>query len=393
VIPSFQREHALRIGIIGLGYRLAYLAQIAVETVPGVKLVGYVDPSPYGMPRLQKAGINPGTPYETPEALLAAEKLDLLMVGSPNHMHLGHIRLGLEAGLKVFTEKPVVTSEEETFELLDLLKQHGDADRVMIGLVLRYAPLYRDLVATYRAGILGQITSIEASEHIGPHHGAFFMRDWRRRSSYSGGFMLEKCCHDIDLYQGLVGRRPVRVASFGGRKSFVPENMPSKAGINDLEVYYRKAGGWESTDRVFDGDGDIIDYQTALVEYAGGENLCFHTNLNVPDEYRHFTVVGTHGMAEGDFVRNYFRVHDARTEQKLVDKHYQIRPSSMHYGADEQMVADILAHVETGAPLPVSILDGLEAGLTAIKIDEARTSRTMIEMAPSWARFDSYGLR
>jgi predicted dehydrogenase len=383
----------MRVGIIGLGYRLGYLAEIAVKSIPGVTIAGYVDPSPFGLPRLEAAGIDPGKRYETPEALLAGERLDLLMVGSPNHMHLGHIRVGLEAGLKVFTEKPVVTSEAETLELLALLREHGDPDRVMIGLVLRYAPLYRDLTAAHRAGTLGKITSIEASEHIAPYHGAFFMRDWRRKTGYTGGFMLEKCCHDIDLYQGLVGRRPIRVASFGGRKTFVPENLPSKAGINDLDVYYRKPGGWESTDRVFDGDGDIIDYQTALVEYEGGENLCFHTNLNVPDEYRHFTVVGTHGMAEGDFVRNYFRVHDARTGEKLTDKSYEVKASSVHYGADEQMIADIFGHLATGAKLPVSILDGLEAGLTAIKIDEARASRSVIDLTETWQRFDSFGLR
>lgn len=383
----------MKIGVIGLGLRLGYLMQIVAESVPHARFVGYVDPTPFGLPRLQEAGVDVGPAYETPADLLRAEKLDLLLIGSPNHMHLDHIRQGLEAGLKVFTEKPVVSTEAETFELLDLLRQHGDADRVMIGLVLRYAPLYRDLVSAYQSGKLGKIASIEASEHIAPYHGAFFMRDWRRHSGYSGGFILEKCCHDIDLYQGLIGERPERVASFGGRKTFVPENMPNKAGINDLDVYYRKPGGWESTDRVFDGDGDIIDYQTALVEYAGGENLCFHTNLNVPDEYRHFTVVGTRGMAEGDFVRNYLKVHDARTSERIVDKRYEVSSGSHHYGADENMIADIFAHVTDGKDLPVSILDGLEAGLTAIKIDEARASRKIIELADTWARFDSYGLR
>lgn len=385
-------ESQVKIGIVGLGARVGYLAKLAVQLVPGARLAGYVDPSPFGLPQLAEAGIDPGPAYGSPAELLAAERLDLLMVGSPNHLHLEHIRIGLEAGLKVFSEKPVVTSEAETWELLELLRSSGGADRVMIGLVLRYAPLYRDLVATHRAGALGRITSIEASEHIGPYHGAFFMRDWRRRTHYSGGFILEKCCHDIDLYQGLVGSRPVRVASFGGRKTFVPENLPTKAGANDLGEYFRKPGGWESIDRVWDSDADIIDYQTALVEYEGGENLCFHTNLNVPDEYRHFTVIGTEGMAEGDFVRNYYRVHDARTGNRTVDRTYRADTGHVHYGADEQMVADIFAHVTTGAPLPVSILDGLEAGLTAIKIDEARARRQVIEMGETWRQFDSYGL-
>lgn len=379
----------MKIGIVGLGYRLGYLAEIVARAAAGVRFVGYVDPSPFGLPRLAEAGVDPGPAFDTPEHMLEAAAPDLMMIGSPNHMHLGHIRVGLEAGVRVFCEKPVVTSEDETLALLDLLAVHGGADRVMIGLVLRYAPLYRDLVALRDGGALGPIASIEASEHIAPYHGAFFMRDWRRRSGFSGGFMLEKCCHDLDLYQGLVGSRPARVASFGGRRSFTPDTMPAAGGANDLDVYHRKPSGWLGSDKVFDGDGDIIDFQTALVEYEGGESLCFHTNLNVPDEYRHFTVIGARGMAEGDFVRNYFRAHDARTGEKLVDRRYAFPPTSLHYGADEQMIADILAHMHNGRPLPVSVIDGLEAGLTAIKLDEARQSRQVVEMAESWARFDS----
>ena len=39
------------------------------------------------------------------------------------------------------------------------------------------------------AGALGKITSIEASEHIAPYHGAFFMRDWRRYARYNPRFV------------------------------------------------------------------------------------------------------------------------------------------------------------------------------------------------------------
>ena len=61
--------------------------------------------------------------------------------------------------------------------------------------------------------------------------------------------------------------------------------------------------------------------------------------------------IGTHGMAEGDFVRNYYRVHDARTGDRLVDKSYSAKSDHVHYGADEQMIADIFAHLTDGAAL------------------------------------------
>ncbi|NRA87191.1 MAG: Gfo/Idh/MocA family oxidoreductase [Rhizobiales bacterium] len=393
----------MRIGIIGLGYRIGYLTQVIASVVPEVEFVGYVDPNPCGMPLVEGEGVvglnidpnslkklDAGIQYDTLEILIENQDLDLLMIGSPNHLHLEHIRIALEFGVKTFSEKPVVIDEAQTFELLDLLTKHGGTDRLMIGLVLRYAPLYRDLIKIRDEGILGNITSVEASEHIMPYHGAFFMRDWRRYSKYSGGFMLEKCCHDLDLYQGLMGKRPMRVASFGGRRTFVPE----AANINDNEVYHYKPSGWNGTDNVFNGDADIIDYQTAILEYEDGENLCFHTNLNVPDEFRRFCVIGAKGMAEGDFVRNYFKVTDARSGERLVDKTYKTNSAlSQHYGADEQMIEDIFAHMKTGANLPVSILDGLEAGLTAIKLDEARKTRRVIDLSEMWQRFDSYNLR
>ncbi len=400
----------MRIGIVGLGFRLGYLARLVRHAVPQARFVGYVDPSPAGLtlpagvigidpdgrPRdlagEMRAPFDFGTSYQTITAMHKAERLDLLMVGSPNHMHLDHIREGLENGLRIFTEKPVVTTEEDTFALLDLLKRSGSTDTVMIGLVLRYAPLYRDLVKARNDGLLGTIASIEACEHIAPYHGAFFMRDWRRETPWSGGFLLEKCCHDIDLYQGLVGNRALRVASFGGRKSFVPENDPQLRGINNLEVYHVKPSGWMGSDNVFDSEGDIVDYQTAIAEFEDGSNLCFHTNLNVPDEYRRFAVMGSKGMAEGDFIRNFFRVHDCHSGRKLIDKSYETTGLSVHYGADEQMISDIFAHLVGGRPLPVSIVDGLAAGLTAIKMDEARAGRQVIDLTETWERFDSYGL-
>ncbi len=379
----------MKVGIIGLGFRLGYLGEIFKDIDPEFEIVGYVDPEPAGLPQLERAGISAGQKYESPEALIAAGKLDLLMIGSPNHLHLEHIRIGLEAGLKVFSEKPIVTSIEESYELARLLAKHGH-DRLLVGLVLRYSPLYRDLRAAQAAGLLGDVASIEASEHIPPYHGAFFMRDWRRYAHYTGGFMLEKCCHDLDLYNGVMGVRPRFVASFGGRRSFTPANAPEARGVNDLEVFHRKPSGWMGSDKVFDSDADIIDFQTAIVEYENGASLAFHTNLNVPDDYRHFSVIGAKGMAEGDFVRGFLNVHRAIDSEKLIANSYQAPSSkSQHYGADEQMAADVIAHVTNGASLPVSALDAIEAGILALAMDEARAGHKVVDLAPVWATYDA----
>ncbi|MBS1165476.1 MAG: Gfo/Idh/MocA family oxidoreductase [Proteobacteria bacterium] len=379
----------MKVGIIGLGFRLGYLGETLKDIDPDFEIVGYVDPEPAGLPQLERAGISAGRKFETPEELVASKNLDLLMIGSPNHLHLEHIRVGLAAGLKVFSEKPIVASVEESYELARLLAKHGH-DRLLVGLVLRYSPLYRDLRAAQASGLLGDIASIEASEHIPPYHGAFFMRDWRRYAHYTGGFMLEKCCHDLDLYNGVMGVRPRFVASFGGRRSFTPANAPQARGVNDFEVFHRKPSGWMGSDKVFDSDADIIDFQTAIVEYENGASLAFHTNLNVPDDYRHFCVIGAKGMAEGDFVRGFLKVHRAIDSEKLIANSYEAPSAkSQHYGADEQMAADVIAHVTEGAPLPVSALDAIEAGILALAMDEARIAHKVVDLAPVWVTYDA----
>ncbi len=377
----------MRVAIIGLGFRLGYLGHVFREMDPDFQIVGYYDPAPAGMATLEEHGIAAGISHESPEALVKAGGFDLLMIGSPNHFHLDHIRLGLEAGVKVFSEKPIVSSIEDTYALARLLAVYGH-ENLSVGLVLRYAPLYRDLLAARDAGTLGNIVSVEAAEHIYPYHGAFFMRDWRRYEKWSGSFMLEKCCHDLDLYNGLIQARPERVASFGGRKTFIPANDPRTYGVNDMDLFHKKPSGWNGSDKVFDSDGDIIDYQVAIVEYANGVGMNFHTNLNAPDQFRRFAAFGTKAQAEGDFIRGFFKVTDVLSEKRLIDREYKATALSQHYGADEEMAAGIIANVTRGTALPVSTLDALEAGVLALSMDQARHSRQVVDLRPVWDRYD-----
>ena len=296
----------MKIGAVGLGNRIAHVFHELSQINQEAKLVAYVDPLPIGKDYSEKHNFFPKKNYATLDEMLANEKLDLLLIGSPNHLHLEHIKIGLNAGIKIFAEKPIVVDETQSFELAKLLGEFGQ-DQVLVGLVLRYSQHARSVRDLINKNALGNIISIEASEHIMPWHGGFFMRNWRRKEKFSGGFMLEKCCHDIDFYNMIVGCRPKRVASFGGRRSFIPDNKPEE---NFEEFSKYNLFGWEAKEKVFDSDADIVDHQVAIIEYENGATLAFHTNMRVPDEFRRFAVIGTNGMVEGDFVRGFIKAHD-----------------------------------------------------------------------------------
>ena len=378
----------MKVAVAGVGLRPAHVLGIMRQEMPEIRMVGWFDPQ-----ESYAARIDPAMPrFDSVERMLDETKPDLFFVGSPNTYHLDQIRAGLERGIRIFSEKPVVTTLDETFALAELLQKYG-TDRVMIGLVLRHSQHMIDLRKALSAGVLGRIVSLEANEHIGPYHGAFFMRDWRRMVEWSGGFMLEKCCHDIDLYDMITGSRPARVASFGGRKSYVPENAPTSNAEN--EIMHVKGSIWNSVDDAFHSDGDIIDYQTSILQYETGASLAFHTNLNVPDEHRRFCVIGTHGMAEGDFVRGYLKI-TLRDGTVWADHDYTKLETGTgnHYGADDLMVHDIAQFLRGEVEsLPVGVVDAMEAGIAALALDQARIEGRMVDLTETWRRFDSYGLR
>ena len=201
--------------------------------------------------------------------------------------------------------------------------------------------------------------------------------------------MLEKCCHDIDFYSMITKSRPIKVASFGSRRSFIPENLPTSS----QEQYTRdRLKGWESKSNVFDSDADIVDHQVAIIEYENKAVLSFHTNMKVPDEFRRFAVIGSTGMIEGDFVRGFMKAHD-ENNNVLIDEDYGAafgKEIKGHYGADSLMAKDINNYLlKNNKELPVGVIECMEAGIVAMKIDESRNTGKVIDLKSTWDKFDS----
>src|SRR5476649_101687 len=110
-----------RIGVIGLGQRIAHVLAAMKEVGWNLHVAGQVDPAPVGASILAAAGIAEGRVFETPADLLARGPFDLVMIGTPNHLHFEHIGLALDAGYPVFAEKPIVRTQAESLALASRL--------------------------------------------------------------------------------------------------------------------------------------------------------------------------------------------------------------------------------------------------------------------------------
>jgi Predicted dehydrogenases and related proteins len=125
----------VKIGVVGLGNRIAHVFYELKQINNKAELVAYVDPQPIGKNYAIKNNFFPTKNYLTLGEMISNESLDLLMIGSPNHLHLEHIKEGLIAGLKLYKEKPIVVDGSQTFELAKLIKEFGPLG-VLVGLEL-----------------------------------------------------------------------------------------------------------------------------------------------------------------------------------------------------------------------------------------------------------------
>jgi predicted dehydrogenase len=377
-----------RIGVIGLGQRIAHVVRAMGDIGWDVAIGGYSDPAPVGLPILKERDISPGTQYADSATLLKDGPFDLLMIGSPNHLHHEHLLAAFEAGYPIFAEKPIVRTDEETLALA----RHISTRKIpplYIGLVMRSMPIVRETIARADSGSLGELVSLDTTEHLPPEHGGYLARNWRRKQEWGGSFMLDKVCHDFDIFGRLARSRASRVASFGGKKVFDSTRASVPRSYEDgTPAYALRDAGWAGANDAFHSDMDVADHQTALVEYENGVRLSFHSNSHVALQERRWYIAGTEGTLIADLVRNKMMVRRVLDRRKPERLQWNERTEDSHNGADQAMAKDLRASLENGATFPVTPFESMEAGLTVMAIDKAMREGCVIDCGAMWKAYD-----
>ena len=134
---------------------------------------------------------------------------------------------------------------------------------------------------------------------------------------------------------------------------------------------------------------DVTDHQTAIVDYANGVKLSFHSNSHVSLTERRWYIAGTEGTLIADLVRNKMLVRGALDRGKPERKEWGGLTADAHNGADQAMAVDLLAALEGRAEFPVTPWDSMEAGLTVMAIDRAMAEGQVVDCAPMWAAYDA----
>ena len=327
----------VRIGVIGCGGRAkSVIGKLLAAGGDKVKIVAVADPSDEAI-----AAIPPtwGT-YERctdGEALSRRDDVDVVMIFTPNAFHKQYVVAAMRNGKRVFSEKPLATTIEDCREIMRTQAETGC--KLMTGLVLRYAPLYRKIKELLTSGRFGEIISISASENREAGGGGNSMSSsagWRRFTEISGPYILEKCCHDIDLFNWFIGDTPSRVCGFGGLDYFVPKNQ----GLLDEFGYETFAPHVPVEKRLnpFTSEKNIMDNHACVFEYPNGAKVLFQLTLASAIPERRMYIVCTRGTIIAE-------IFDATLTYKTYDDPIKTTLQFIgggHGGGDAVMTSELL---------------------------------------------------
>lgn len=353
---------SVRFGVVGVGMMgQEHIANLAA--LPGAEVVAISDPDA-GSRTSAAARAGAGVAvHEEHRDLVAAGGLDAVIVASPNHTHRAVLDDLWDSGLHLFVEKPLCTTVADCLEVRDRAQAHDGV--VWVGLEYRYLPAVAQLLERVRAGAVGRPRMVAVREHRFP----FLVKvgDWNRFNRYTGGTLVEKCCHFFDLMNLALGERPTRVYASGGQD------------VNHLDERY-------------DGEvPDLLDNAYVVVDYPSGArgllDLCMFAEGSRWEQ--EVTVVGDAGKVEAH-VPGFMEVArgsrpelvvgsrgpDWPVEVLAVGADPEVRHQGGHHGASYLELARFCEAVRAGAAPDVGVEDGLwsvAVGVAAHRsIDEGR---------------------
>ena len=379
-----------RIGFaaVGVGGRLTCLVKDLLATHGDkVHLTALCDNSPQALAiAREKLGFEGPTTVD-PEEAITTPGTEWVLVGSRNDLHAQQCLQAFAAGKHVFCEKPLATSIGDCIAILDAHRRAGT--KLMLGFVLRYLPLFRELHGIIEAGTLGRIVSMEANETLHPAHGGYVMRNWRRWRRYSGPHVLEKGCHDMDLMQWLLDSVPTRVAAFGGCDIFLPENrelaeqIAREAGKPDLWTSW---GAWEDLDPFTSGK-DIDDNLVAILEFRNGTRATWHQNACDELRPRGMHLCGLKASVDLDLRKNQLDILPIGRENTLP-VNIGLEGRGGHHGTDGLIMDDLVRIMTTSAEPAISAMAGVTSAITSLAIDQARQTGRIVDLEPYWKRVE-----
>lgn len=198
-MSSVECRSPLGLGIIGLGGGAVNMLP-SFQRSPYFNLKAVADTDEEILGRFK--GDVPGVEtYTDVEKLCAHGAVDLVYIGTPNHLHFAHARAALGRGKHVLIEKPMAVTLEDAEEMIQIAESNG----VLLGVNVKHSfePRIQGIRDLARGGELGRLRMIHSWRFV----------DWlyRPRSAdemtpgWGQGILWRQGPHQFDIIRTIGG--------------------------------------------------------------------------------------------------------------------------------------------------------------------------------------------
>ncbi len=178
-----------------------HVRKMTEQLTDDIEFIGIYDIKPE---RAQAANENGIFAFESREALLSDERIDFVVVATPNDFHREIAIDAMKHGKNVISEKPVAMNSEELEEMIAASEKYGKIFTVHQN--RRWDPDYLTVKKIYEAGTLGRVFDIESRVH----GSRGVPGDWRNHKEHGGGMVFDWGIHVIDQALMLTEGRKIK---------------------------------------------------------------------------------------------------------------------------------------------------------------------------------------
>ncbi len=319
----------LRVALIGTGwygksdlFRLIQVASVEVVALCDVDK-NILDAAAKMVASRQKSGATPKL-YDDYRKLLSENKLDIVLIGTPDHWHALQMIDAVKSGANVYVQKPISVDVMEGEAMVAAARKYNKV--VQVGTQRKSTPhLIEAKKNIVDAGLLGKIKHVEMCCYLSmrnntnpplqpvpdfldyemwtgpaplrPYDGIPHIRWWRAFMEYGNGITGDMCVHMYDTVRWMLTLGwPKKITATGG-------------------IYMNK-----------EAKSNIADTQTAIFEHDELSCVWTHRSWGTaanPDYPWSFTLYGEKGTLFGSTMRYDFVPVDPKGEKIHKDVIYE----------------------------------------------------------------------
>ena len=410
----------VKVAILGLGSRGATTYGDYLITLNDVKISAICDIDKDKLNFYQdKYHVEKKDCFLNSEDFFKAGKLaDILIIATMDQDHYSQAMKALDLKYHLLLEKPIALNLKQCLDIEN--KALKNNLYVVVCHVLRYSLFYKKIKEIVNSKILGDIININTTENVGYWHQAHsFVRGNWNNSNKTSPMILQKCCHDFDILNWIIDKKPLNVSSFGSLSLFKKENAPKDSSnycydckiqnncpYNAVKYYVDsikndKDLGWPydvvvlnpTKDKVlaaikngpygrcvYKCDNNVVDHQIVNIQYEDNITATHTMCAFSKDCYRDIKIFATRGDLIANTLNNTIIYHTfVDNKEFVIDVSKLTNDLSGHMGGDKLMINELLKLInKETSQLDSSIEKSVLSHVIAFAAEKSRINKGVV---------------